>query len=52
MQDAYMTYNPWFPWEKTAFEKKTSFTSKFDLNMKNKLLKISIWNRDFNGDIN
>jgi hypothetical protein len=36
--------------ENAAFERKNLFSRKFDVNMKNKLLKSYMWNTAFNGN--
>jgi hypothetical protein len=43
MQDVHVKLNPGLPMTKVAFNKKTLFTSKVDLNLRKKLVKCYIW---------
>jgi hypothetical protein len=44
MQDINVKLNPGLPWQKAAFNRKTTLiTSKLDLNLRKKLVKCCIW---------
>jgi len=43
MQDVQVKLNPLLPWQKAAFNQKTLFAIKLDLNLRKKLVKCYTW---------
>jgi hypothetical protein len=43
IQDVHVKLNPGLPWQKQHSTRRVFFTSKFDLNLRKKLVKCYIW---------
>jgi len=43
MQDMQVKLNPLLPWQRAAFNKKTLFAIKLDLNLRKELVKCYTW---------